>query len=262
MFAWALLKAELRQWARAGQRPQLWWRDDDAGSLTPALERLVACAAKASAPLSLAVIPDRAEAGLALYLNPRPWISVLQHGVDHRNDCLSGQQSQFADQVPAVAVSRRLAWAWARLEMFESRLPVYVPPWNAMGGNVVSALPASGLTAVSAWNGMAEPNRLDVHLDLLRWRSGPRFAGEARFLSRLRRALKLRRRAGLWREPIGLLTHHLDHDEAAWRFLDALTAFEPLRRLADWRCVQDLLRLKPVRAEAMASSEAPVALVS
>ena len=261
MFAWALVEAELGRWAKAGKRPQFWWRDDDAGALTAALERLVACAATAAAPLSMAVIPDHAEAGLALYLNERPWISVLQHGVDHRNDCLSGQPSQFADQVPPAAVSRRLVRGWARLAMFDSRLPVYVPPWNALSRNVISALPAAGLRAVSAWNGPTGPDRLDVHLDLMRWRPAPRFAGEARFLSRLRRALKVRRLAGQWDEPIGLLTHHLDHDEASWRFLNAFLTYDPLRRLSDWRCVQDLLRLKPTRAEAMVSSEDAAASV-
>lgn len=261
MFAWVLVEAELGRWAKAGRRPQFWWRDDDAGVLTPALERLVACAATADAPLSVAVIPNHAEVGLAIYLNDRPWISVLQHGVDHRNDCLSGQPSQFADQVPAAVVARRLVRGWARLAMFDSRLPVYVPPWNALSRNVTGALPAAGLRAVSAWNGQAGPDRLDVHLDLMRWRPGPRFAGEARFLSRLRRALKVRRLGGQWDEPIGLLTHHLDHDAAAWRFLDTFLAYEPLRRLSDWRSVQDLLGLRPVRAEALVSSEGLAALV-
>ena len=261
MFAWALVEAELGRWAKAGKRPQFWWRDDDAGALTAPLERLVACAAAARAPLSLAVIPDRAEVCLALYLNERPWISVLQHGVDHRNDCLRGRPSQFAEQAPTAAIARRLVRGWGRLAMFDSRLPVYVPPWNALGDNVIRALPVAGLTAVSAWNGPAGPDRLDAHLDLMRWRPVARFTGEARFLSRLRRALKQRRLGGAWDEPIGLLTHHLDHDEAAWRFLDALLTHEPLRRLSDWRCAQDLLRLKPARAEAMVSSEDTAALV-
>jgi hypothetical protein len=261
MFGWLLLEAELERWARAGRRPQFWWRDDDAGALTPALERLVTCAAAASAPLSLAVIPDRAQAGLALYLNRRPWISVLQHGVDHRNDCLSDQPSQFGPQVTPAEAARSLARGWEALAMFESRLPVYAPPWNALGDNVASALPAAGLRAVSAWNGPAGPSRLDAHLDLMRWRPGPRFAGQARFLSRLRRALRVRRRGGLWDEPIGLLTHHLDHDQAAWGFLEAFLAHEPLRRMSDWRCVQELLRLEPVQNGAVVSREdAPAAV--
>jgi hypothetical protein len=41
-----------------------------------------------------------------------------------------------------------------------------------------------------------------------------------------------RRRAGLWDEPLGLLSHHLDHDEDAWRFLEVfLSIVTPIGRL-------------------------------
>jgi hypothetical protein len=73
----------------------------------------------------------------------------------------------------------------------------------------------------------AEPNRLDTHLDLMRWKSAARFRGAARFLLRARRLLVERRTMGAWDQPLGLLTHHLDHDEAAWRFLEA---FLPIAR--------------------------------
>ncbi len=53
-------------------------------------------------------------------------------------------------------------------------------------------------------------------------------------LGRLTGLLRSRRRHGRWGEPIGLLTHHLDHDEAAWRFLDDLLLFAPLRDAALW----------------------------
>jgi hypothetical protein len=35
------------------------------------------------------------------------------------------------------------------------------------------------------------------------------------------RLLAERRAKGAWDQPLGLLTHHLDHDEPAWRFLEA-----------------------------------------
>jgi hypothetical protein len=69
--------------------------------------------------------------------------------------------------------------------------------------------------------------------------------GGGKFLSRLRRALAQRRRRRDWDEPIGLLTHHLDHDEAAWAFLGKLLAFDPFRAAADWRSAEELFRLTP-----------------
>jgi hypothetical protein len=55
----------------------------------------------------------------------------------------------------------------------------------------------------------------------MRWKPNPRFRGAVRFLLRARRLLAERRGQGLWNEPLGLLTHHLDHDEPTWLFLEA-----------------------------------------
>jgi len=43
------------------------------------------------------------------------------------------------------------------------------------------------------------------------------------------------------RHPIGILTHHLDHDESAWKFLDAL--FQATVTDAHW-CAADQLIAK------------------
>jgi hypothetical protein len=66
---------------------------------------------------------------------------------------------------------------------------------------------------------MGPLRRLDAHLDLLRWSDIPHFRGKGKFLGDLRRQLARRRRANMLALPVGLLTHHLDHDEAAWCFL-------------------------------------------
>jgi hypothetical protein len=248
MFGWALLAAELRRWTRQGRRPQLWWRDDDARAPTPALARLVDCAAPDSIPLALAVIPARLDGALAQWLKAHPQISVLQHGVDHLNGGPLDRPSQFGRQAPAAQIAARLRLGWAQLEAFDRRLPIYVPPWNDLQPNVLAALQAAGFKGVSAWAGRREAARLDTHLDVMRWQPAPRFVGRGKFLDRLRRALALRRRQRDWDEPIGLLTHHLDHDEAAWSFLGDLLAFEPLRDAVDWRGVEALLSLAPTRA--------------
>ncbi|HEY4031554.1 MAG TPA: polysaccharide deacetylase [Caulobacteraceae bacterium] len=232
MFGWWGLRAELAQWSRAGQRPVLWWRDDDAKTVTPELRRLLVCLTRADAPLCLAVIPESVDPELPTVLAPYR-VTVLQHGFAH----LNGAGSPAAEFSPAEDpddVAARLADGWSRLNGFRQRLPVYVPPWNTLTPNVVAGLAMSGHRAVSAWNGPARPGRVDAHLDLLRWRGGPRFAGQDKVLGRLTGLLGWRRRRHRWGEPIGLLTHHLDHDEAAWRFLDDLLLFEPLQTIALW----------------------------
>ena len=66
MIARIRLETELRRWRRLGCRPLLWWRDDDVRKPTSSLERLLRIAD--GAPLSLAVIPDGDDTGLAEYL--------------------------------------------------------------------------------------------------------------------------------------------------------------------------------------------------
>jgi hypothetical protein len=233
MFGWWRLGSELAHWRRAGQRPVLWWRDDDARAATAELRRLLVHATRADAPLCLAVIPEGVDPELPAVVAPYPRIAILQHGVTHLNGW-GTPASEFAPVETPEAVAERLIEGWSRLEGFRRRLPVYVPPWNVLTPNVSAALDLSGHRAVSAWNGLSRPGQVDAHLDLLRWRGGARFAGRERFLGLLTTLLEWRRRRSLWREPIGLLTHHLAHDEEAWRFLDDLLLFEPLQERADW----------------------------
>ena len=64
-------------------------------------------------------------------------------------------------------------------------------------------------------------------------------------LGRLTALLQRRRRQGLWGEPIGLLTHHLVHDEETWRFLDELLLFPPLQAIALWPEPSALFNCEP-----------------
>ncbi len=233
MFGWWRLRAELARWRRAGRRPVLWWRDDDARTVTPQLRRLLVHATRADVPLCLAVIPKDLDQALCEVVAPYPRIAILQHGFAHLN-AAGSPPAEFSPADEPAVVAGRLAEGWARLEGFRRRLPVYVPPWNTLTPNVVTALAKSGHRAVSAWGEMSRPARVDAHLDLMRWRGAPRFAGRERVLGRLTGLLAWRRRLGLWPEPIGLLTHHLAHDEEAWRFLEELLLFAPLQAGVDW----------------------------
>ena len=66
--------------------------------------------------------------------------------------------------------------------------------------------------------------RLDTHVDLIDWRGGRRFAGAGTVLGALVDALAARRGAGD-PSPAGVLSHHLVHDAATWRFLEDLLAW-------------------------------------
>lgn len=238
------LAAELRRWRRAGRRAKLWWRDDDARGPSPALERLLALSDRRRTPLTLAVIPDPRLGELATALGLRPWVVAVQHGVDHRNR----RQDAVAGEMPAhwtrQEIEAALTAGWAHLAALPGARRVFVPPWNDVHTALPEALRRSRYDGLSAWGEVRPAGRsfrLDAHLDLMRWRKGPRFRGAARFRNALTEALRRRRLDGLWDAPIGVLTHHLDHDPAAWAFLDAFLAWSGDRPELAWAPIGDLL---------------------
>jgi len=233
-----LLRLELQRWRRAGRRPVLWWRDDDAREDTAALRRLLAMAASAGAPLTLAVIPDGDRSGLAPLLSEG--VTVAQHGVDHLNRRDQGGSGEFAPDAGIETIAAALAAGWSRLAALPGALKLFVPPWNAIHPALPQALADAGYIGWSAWaqdRPGGAPPRIDCHLDLMRWGGGARFRGRGAFLGRFTRLLAERRRGEAWDDPIGVLSHHLDHDEAAWAFLDELLA----RPEFDWRGLPALL---------------------
>ncbi len=57
MSSWDQLRAELDLWQSEDRIATAWWRDDDAVSVTPALETLLRFEQDYKVPLALAVIP-------------------------------------------------------------------------------------------------------------------------------------------------------------------------------------------------------------
>ena len=82
--------------------------------------------------------------------------------------------------------------------------------------------------------------RLDTHVDLVDWRGGRRFAGADAVLGALAAALAARRNAGM-AAPTGVLSHHLVHDAAAWRFLERLLAWGEEAPGVRWVRPRDML---------------------
>lgn len=240
--AWAGLSRELARWRARGHKPRLWWRDDDAGEAVPALERLLALSVGRGLPITLAVIPHKMTPALPA-LVVRQGVTVAQHGTDHRDRSGGGPSTEFPPSEPPASIATRLAEGWARLEPLPNRIPLFVPPWNALSDSLIAGLPLAGFRGLSAtgqpWP-LREPlPRLDVMIDLLRWKPAPAFRGTRAILRRLKRALRERRRTGRWDAPIGLLTHHLDHDEATWAFIESLPA--RLGTKVSWLGHEDLI---------------------
>ncbi len=238
MTGWRDLEQELDVWAAAGQRATLWWRDDDAVEPTAALERLLDLAAAQNTPLALAVVPGRCSHALGRRLSEEQHgTTPLQHGYRHLNHASSDQKkAELGDHRPLPVVCEELARGGAAMAAIfgERALPVLVPPWNRIAAQVVAALPELGLSGLSTHEPRAAANpapgitQVNTHVDIMRWTPPRGFLGEAEALGLLCGHLRARRRGPTEEqdvdpaEPTGLLTHHLAHDAAAWRFLEQL----------------------------------------
>jgi hypothetical protein len=239
---WRSLERELASWRAAGRRATLWLRDDDACRDSPALQRLLGIGRMHAVPLAVAAIPAKLEPSLAPALHACASTEVLQHGYAHVNHAAPGERScELGAQRGVEAVLRELASGRDALAAtFGDRfVAALVPPWNRIAPEIVDVLPRAGLRGLSTFGprersapvtGLLQCNS---HVDLIAWRHGRTYIGDERALARIVEHLAARREgrvdAG---EATGILTHHLDMDDVAFAFVDALVA--RTRGAADW----------------------------
>jgi hypothetical protein len=245
--AWRALGDEIAHWRDAGRAAQFWWRDDDAAAPSAPLERLLALAARARAPLALAVVPARADARLLASLAPA--IAVLQHGADHRNRAAASEKkNEFPGSEPEASALARLAAARERLSAVAGSrwVAALAPPWNRIQPALVPRLAAAGFRGLSRFGPRDAPvtaglRQVNTHVDIIDWQAGKRFAGEDAVLGRAIAHLEAKRagRADA-AEPTGWLTHHERHDEPAWAFLERLFEFAAATPGVRWRAAGEL----------------------
>lgn len=255
MADWPALERELDAWGEAGRTATLWWRDDDGEMPGPALDRLLALSDRYEVPLALAVVPAGAGRALAGRLEACTRVCVLTHGLAHRNLASDGQRkSEFGPERPIHELLADVATGWNRLRLLfvAQALPIFVPPWNRMAPALLPRLPNAGLKGLSAFGvrtaaepvpGLAQNN---CHLDLIDWRAGRGFVGEAAALEVLVTHLAGRRQGLVDAdEASGLMSHHLVHDRAAWRFLERLLEATQRHAAAYWLSATEAFRLAP-----------------
>jgi peptidoglycan/xylan/chitin deacetylase (PgdA/CDA1 family) len=216
------LREALDRRAAAGLAPlRLWLRDDDAVAPTPALDRLLGLAG-GGLPVTIAAIPAFATPALAARLAGRPGVTVAVHGWAHRNHAPAGEKPQeLGAHRPAATVAAELAAGRDRIAALfgPAGADILVPPWNRIAPAVAARLPALGFTLLSAFADAAFAGIATVNprIDPIDWRGARGTWPEARLDAALAAAAA---RDDL--PHLGILTHHLVHDAAAWAFLEAL----------------------------------------
>ena len=235
MSTWQALDEEAARWQEAGRTAQLWWRDDDAADAGPALDRLLELHRETGTSLSLAVVPAHATPALVDRLAAEPGVDLLQHGYAHLNHAAPGEKkAELGPHRPAMIVLGELGTGWLALErLFGGRaLSVMVPPWNRIAPALVPTLPEIGFSGLSTFGPRRRPRpvsgllQINTHVDLIDWKSGRGFAGEAAVLGALVAALAHARTVS--DEPVGLLSHHLAMDGGAWDFLRSMWEKAPI----------------------------------
>lgn len=228
MTVWTDLSNEAARWSQAGRTAELWWRDDDAADDGPALKRLLAVHRDTGVPVALAVVPAKATQALADRLANEPGVDLLQHGYAHVNHAASGdKKAELGTERPAMLVLGELGTGRMALErLFGMRpLPVLVPPWNRIAPLLVPTLPEIGFAGLSTFGARRLPHpvkgllEVNTHVDLIDWKGGRGFVGEAAAVDALVSALARARTSG---EPVGVLSHHLAMDDGAWDFLRSM----------------------------------------
>lgn len=225
---WRGLDTELKQWEDAGRVVDLWLRDDDAITPTPALNRLIASAGGHAVPVTLAVIPADTGEPLAARLSGEPDVTVAVHGWAHRNHASAGaKKAELGQHRPVEVVAAELAGAKSTIDRLfgERALPMLVPPWNRIAPDIVPRLSGLGFAALSVYGraGHAPLPLVNTHVDIIDWHGSRGGKDHDELIAGLIGELCWRRETGS-EEPLGFLTHHLVHDEAAWSFLDRLFA--------------------------------------
>jgi hypothetical protein len=229
--------------AGSGFAITLWWRDDDAVTDTAALQRLVSVAKRFRIDCLLAVIPAFADGTLAAAVRASSHLFVCQHGFAHQNHARPGEKKiELADHRGVDAVLAELAEGTRKLDALDfggRYLPVLVPPWNRIGPEMIVRLQEAGFPILSVFGregGSGEvstsqapvtpvPGRLNTHIDLVDWRAGRVAKTERQLADEIARDIP---RALADDGRIGLLTHHLVHDDAMWGALETM-----LRALLD-----------------------------
>lgn len=236
---WKPVTQALERRRQNGDLPKFWLRDDDAIEPTAALDRLIATCEQSQIPLVLAVIPESTGEALARRLDRAINVSVAVHGWTHRNHAGPAEKKQeLGPHRPLEIMLDELQAGYEKLALLYGQrfTPMLVPPWNRIDPRLVRQLETIGFQALSTFGPVTPGPILSINsnVDLIDWH-GTRGCVEHSLL--VKKIAELLEQP----EPIGILGHHLVHDDAVWVFLEEL--FGATRAFdIEWLTGDELLR--------------------
>ncbi|MCP4185639.1 MAG: polysaccharide deacetylase [Hyphomicrobiales bacterium] len=241
----AKLSAELAHWSKHGQIARFFLRDDDAIEITPDLIHLQKMTATRNIPILLAVIPNFAKCELGKFVKSHPQITPAVHGFSHENHAGKGEKkTELGAHRPVDQVLRELNDA--RLKMiglFGHHLSdILVPPWNRIDGYVAAGAKGLGFRAISGF-GWKNPNNdiswINTHVDIINWRKNASAKSIAEVTDELTANLQIARNKAF--APVGILSHHLVHNQLCWHILDELLEYLCNQKNVKWVNADDLI---------------------
>ncbi|MBB4186301.1 polysaccharide deacetylase family protein [Sinorhizobium terangae] len=249
----------------AGRRVDFWLRDDDAVEPTPALDRLIDLADRFSVPITLAVIPGHTGGELSHYLARHDDIGIAVHGWTHQNHATPLEKRQeLGGHRPREIVLDELGRGYSHLKALHpsSFVPLLVPPWNRIDPGLIEGLPGIGFMALSVFGperkGRSNPDGaktmksgsiasafprdglslINTHVDVMDWHGTRGCRDHREIIQDIIRRLD---EMNVDEEAVGILTHHLVHDESVWEFLSRLFELTAVHPACRWRRVSDLI---------------------
>ncbi len=218
-------------------------RDDDAIEPSSALDRLLTLSDQHAVPACLAVIPKFTGKELANYLEGIKTVRVAVHGWAHEDHALPGSKKiELGGERSEAVILEELRQGHERLSQLhgERFVPVLVPPWNRIDPALIPHLKSIDFEALSVF-GPERPSairEINTHVDLMNWHGG-RCGHDTETLAQMiiDRLKHCHDHGGV----VGILTHHLVHDQQAWMFLDELFSMTGSHPAAEWRDIKSII---------------------
>lgn len=240
---WLKVAGELARLRQDGRAVSFWLRDDDAIEPTMELDRLLDLTQEYGVPVAVATVPATSGEALGQRLAAARHATPVAHGWSHANHALPDEKKQeLGLHRGADTVLADLSAALRRMQQLHGSgfYPMLVPPWNRIDPALLPHLASLGYAALSCFGSLAPQASVPVfntHVDVIDWRGGRGGRSHEELVSEVNMHL---RRAGQGGGPIGILTHHLVHNEAAWSFLARLFDTCAQHGGCRWLAVRDL----------------------